>query len=160
MKVLLCKGTLVSNTADTYGRLIVTKGMSLKRFQNNPVVLYGHDANRPIGNVTKLTKKVDGNTLIEFTVRQDMTQPEIYNGIKAGVIKGLSSQLIRLADNKAHVAPTGIYDYIPNSELMEASVVAMGRNSDCRIDSVTESDGTNGTPNGGGDGTVSTSTNG
>lgn len=137
MKKLVCKGTFVSKNADTFRRLIVSKGVRLNRYQNNAVILFNHDDDTPIGNATKVTKHTDTSD-VAFEVWDSQCPPSVYAGIKNGTIKGLSARIARLATSNAFVAPQGVDDYIPNSELLEISVCSIPRNADCVINSVSE----------------------
>jgi len=143
MKKLVCKGIVIHNSTDTFGRFIESKGVRLDRYAKNGVILLDHGKNNktqrtPIGVATSLTKQKDGVTFVTFEVLENMTPAQEYTGIKTGVIKGISAGVARDSVKQVSVVSKGITDYIATSQLLEITVCSIPRNMNCLITEVTE----------------------
>lgn len=137
---ILCKGKLVSNTEDSFGRRIIAGGVGLKRFQNNPVILGWHDSRQiPIGQATKLTVTPDNTMDIEFYLDSDLMPDKMTTAVRKGILKCLSSGLNNVPGGYKYDGNTG-RELISMSEMTEASVVSLGRNADCRFEVIGEVD--------------------
>ncbi len=87
---------LSTDSLDRDSEVVIPSGMYSKDFERNPVLLYAHDATRPIGKVLSLRRGLD-DVRGEFEITP---RPENYEGewfpdfvkglIEAGVIRGIS----------------------------------------------------------------------
>ena len=97
-----------------------TKGNGLKNFENNPIILFNHDYNKPIGRATGL--KVTPNGL-ELEAKISKSAPEsVCDLVKDGVL-GAFSVGFRVKDAD-YLEETDGYK-IKDAELFEVSVVSV-----------------------------------
>jgi len=80
-------------------------------FMKNPVMLFNHDENHPIGHITKLEIRDEG-----LWVEGEVTEEEIAKQLKAGTLKAMSVHGIGLVDEKGIVR---------DFELFEISIVSI-----------------------------------
>lgn len=87
VRVVISAGTI-----DRAGDVVVQKGIGLENYQKNPVVLWNHNKDFPIGNATEITRNGDvTEALVEFFPEgTDETADRICRMVKAGGIKGVS----------------------------------------------------------------------
>lgn len=81
-----------AGTVDRAGDIVVQKGISLDNYQKNPVVLWNHNKDFPVGNAIEI-KRVGDSTeaLVEFFAEGiDATADRICRMVKSGGIKGVS----------------------------------------------------------------------
>ena len=116
------KGSASTNALDRAGDIIEaeawTKG-GLENFKNNPVLLFNHDYNRPIGRATGLEVTNNG---LEITGRISKAAGEIKDLVKDGVL-GAFSVGFRVKDAD-YMTETDGYK-IKDAELFEVSVVSV-----------------------------------
>ena len=96
-----------------------TKGNGLKNFENNPIILFNHDYNRPIGRATGL--KVTENGL-ELEAKISKAAKDVVDLVKDGVL-GAFSVGFRVKDAD-YIEETDGYK-IKDAELFEVSVVSV-----------------------------------
>jgi HK97 family phage prohead protease len=125
--------TFILSTEDvnSYGTWISTEGISLKRFNINPVMFYGHNYDIVIGRWENL--RIENGKLLADAVF-DMKDPfaaEIARKIEEGFIKGVSVgiDIIAHSDDKQYKKPGQGLPAILQSELVEASIVPVPANS-------------------------------
>lgn len=126
-----CKGLLIDNTADTFGRTINAQGVNLERFTVNPVMLGWHDSRKiPIGQATML-KLTGQNTMeLEFFLETDLMPADMVAAVRSGILRCLSSGLNILQGGYLY-NPAGDTELLSKTELSEASVCSIGRNKNC-----------------------------
>ena len=116
------KGSASTNALDRAGDIIEaeawTKG-GLENFKNNPVLLFNHDYNRPIGRATGLEVTDNG---LEISGRISKAAGEIKDLVKDGVL-GAFSVGFRVKDAD-YMTETDGYK-IKDAELFEVSVVSV-----------------------------------
>lgn len=80
-----------SEKADSYGDIVVQKGISLSRFKKNPIILYQHDANSPIG--TGKAYLGDKGLMVDVKLAPPGTSPiidTVRGLLSAGILKAVS----------------------------------------------------------------------
>ena len=117
------KGYASTNASDRAGDCIDheawTKNGGLENFKGNPIILFNHDYNRPIGRATSL--EVNGKGL-ELGARISKSAGEVKELIKDGVL-GAFSVGFRVKDAE-YLKETDGYQ-IKDAELFEVSVVSV-----------------------------------
>lgn len=98
-----------------------TKG-GLKNFENNPIILFNHDYNRPIGRATKIVPTKDG---LHMEAKISKAAKDVAELVKDGVL-GAFSVGFRVKDAD-YVKETDGY-LIKDAELFEVSVVSVPAN--------------------------------
>jgi len=116
------KGSASTNALDRAGDVIEsgawTKG-GLDNFKNNPVILFNHNYDRPIGRAKEIGVSENG---LELTARISKSAGEIKDLIKDGVL-GAFSVGFKVKDAE-YVTETDGYT-IKDAELFEVSVVSV-----------------------------------
>ncbi|MBP2233091.1 HK97 family phage prohead protease [Azospirillum agricola] len=81
-----------AGTVDRAGDVVVQKGIGFDNYQKNPVVLWNHKKDFPVGNAIELIPKGDlTEALVEFFPEGvDETADRICRMVKSGGIKGVS----------------------------------------------------------------------
>ena len=116
------KGSASTNALDRAGDIIEAEAWAkggLENFKNNPVLLFNHDYNRPIGRATGLEVTDKG---LEITGRISKAAGEIKDLVKDGVL-GAFSVGFRVKDAD-YMTETDGYK-IKDAELFEVSVVSV-----------------------------------
>lgn len=113
---------------DRDGEIIIVKGIDLKNFKRNPLILFSHDrSGLPIGKAVNVKKTQDG----EMHVKVQFAEPEVYGFadtvyklVKGGYLNAVSIGFIPDFNAIRRDEKTGarIYD---KTELLEISVVAL-----------------------------------
>lgn len=107
-------------SCNSHGFRILLEGMDLSRFERNPIMLYNHKMDQPIGCWTNL--RIDNNRLLadaDFD-RQDPIGCEVARKVEQGYLRGVSVGIyIRnmISDEQGTVAT--------ETELLEASIVSV-----------------------------------
>ena len=116
------KGSASTNAVDRAGDIIEhdawTKG-GLENFKNNPVILFNHNYDRPIGRAKELSVGENG---LDITARISKSANEIKDLIKDGVL-GAFSVGFKVKDAE-YMTETDGYK-IKDAELFEVSVVSV-----------------------------------
>lgn len=116
------KGSASTNALDRAGDIIEPEAWvkgGLDNFKNNPVILFNHDYNRPIGRAKDVTVTENG---LELTARISKSAGEIKDLIKDGVL-GAFSVGFKVKDAE-YMTETDGYK-IKDAELFEVSVVTV-----------------------------------
>jgi HK97 family phage prohead protease len=117
------KGYASTNSSDRAGDIIDhdawTKNGGLENFKGNPIILFNHDYNRPIGRATSLEVNDKG---LELGARISKSAGEVKDLIKDGVL-GAFSVGFRVKDAD-YLKETDGYQ-IKDAELFEVSVVSV-----------------------------------
>lgn len=131
-----CKGTLVHNTTDSFGRTIDVRGIDLSRFKENAVILAWHESKKiPVGLATKVTIAADNTMGLEFMLDSDLMPEELTNAVKGRYLKCLSCGLVIKDGGYLYNPQTGSEE-LRQTEMTEASIVTIGRNKNCLFDIV------------------------
>jgi HK97 family phage prohead protease len=117
------KGYASTNASDRAGDCIDheawTKNGGLENFKGNPIILFNHDYNRPIGRATSLEVNDKG---LELGARISKSAGDVKELIKDGVL-GAFSVGFRVKDAD-YIKETDGYK-IKDAELFEVSVVSV-----------------------------------
>lgn len=120
-------------TADRYGDIVTVSGWQLDNFQKNPIALWGHNSDLPIGTVPRVWK--DGTRLLaEMKLAppgvDDFTD-KLWRFVEAKILRAVSVQFLPTVEpepiynEKRHF--TG-YKYVGH-ELLELSLVSVPANA-------------------------------
>ena len=116
------KGSASTNSLDRAGDVIETEAWTkggLENFKNNPVILFNHNYDRPIGRAKEIGVTENG---LELTARISKSSGEIKDLIKDGVLGAFSVGFkVKDAD---YMTETDGYK-IKDAELFEVSVVSV-----------------------------------
>ena len=100
-----------------------TKG-GLKNYENNPILLFNHDYNRPIGRVVEISTDRKGLKIKGIISK---SAGDVYNLVKEGILSTFSvGFLVKDADYDKSVDGLIVKD----AELLEVSVVSVPANQD------------------------------
>ena len=116
------KGSASTNGLDRAGDIIETEAWTkggLESFKNNPIILFNHDYNKPIGRATGLEVTDKG---LDITAKISKAAGDITNLVKDGVL-GAFSVGFRCKDSE-YMHETDGYK-IKDAELFEVSVVSV-----------------------------------
>jgi HK97 family phage prohead protease len=130
------RAVVSSASVDRAGDIVVQAGIDLTNFRKSPVVLFQHDADRPIARCLNIGPDAGGNTgaLVQFPEpRTSATADEVYGLIKAGVIGMTSIGFIPLDMVPIDARKPWGGQRINRSELLEFSFVSIGANRDALI---------------------------
>jgi HK97 family phage major capsid protein/HK97 family phage prohead protease len=114
-------------TADRYGDIIEASGWDLKNFKNNPVALFNHDANFPIGrweNLRVVKGQLRGH--LQMAPRGTSSRiDELLNLIDAGILRAVS---VGFLPKEHEPIGKGHGSRYLKSELVETSLVSIPAN--------------------------------
>lgn len=81
-----------SEKVDSYGDIVVQKGINLSRFKNNPIILYQHNPDEPIGKAVDIRVSEKGLVAdIELAPEGVSERIDTIRGLlKAGILKAVS----------------------------------------------------------------------
>lgn len=116
------------NIANSYGFKILTKGIGLERFKQNPVMLDGHNpSNLSVIGTWKDIKTENGNLLADtaFDI-EDEKAKAIAGKVERGIIKACS---MGISFNKEDFSYENGNLILHKCELLEASIVAIPSNA-------------------------------
>ena len=116
------KGSASTNALDRAGDIIETEAWTkggLENFKSNPIILFNHDYNRPIGRATGLEVTDKG---LDITAKISKAAGDITHLVKDGVL-GAFSVGFRCKDSE-YMTDTDGYK-IKDAELFEVSVVSV-----------------------------------
>ena len=116
------KGSASTNALDRAGDIIETEAWTkggLESFKNNPIILFNHDYNKPIGRATGLEVTDKG---LDITAKISKAAGDITQLVKDGVL-GAFSVGFRCKDSE-YMTDTDGYK-IKDAELFEVSVVSV-----------------------------------
>jgi len=120
------RGLASTNSMDRVGDVINhdawTKSGGLENFEKNPIILFNHDYNKPIGRATSMEVSTDG---LELGAKISKSAGEIKDLIKDGVL-GAFSVGFRVKDAVYNEETDGLE--IKDAELFEVSVVSVPAN--------------------------------
>jgi HK97 family phage prohead protease len=81
-----------TDAVDSYGDVVVNTGIDLKRFKKNPIILYQHDSNEPIGKA--IASRIEDKGLVidvELAPRGVSEKIDTIRGLlEAGILKAVS----------------------------------------------------------------------
>lgn len=111
-------------------------GVDTKNFELNPILLFNHDFNQPIGKIIDMIVSEEG---IKITAEVHKTSnPTVYENVKNGILKAFSIGFI--AKNARYIQDIDLYMFT-ETELYEISLVAVPDNPLSLIESYSTSCG-------------------
>lgn len=128
------KGVFSSENEDEMGDVVVQNGIDLTQFKKNPVVLWNHNTDHPIGTVSDIAVtggKLQGTVKLAITASHHAL--EKYNLAKADVIRSFSIGFVPIEQEPIDPKkPWGGQKYL-KSQLLELSLVSVPANNDAVI---------------------------
>jgi HK97 family phage major capsid protein/HK97 family phage prohead protease len=115
-------------TPDRFGDVIDADGWDLVNFRRNPIALFNHDSNFPVGRWENL-KVIDGELRGQLRMAPPGTSPridEIRRLVDAGILKAVSVGFRPIASKPRSKSAPG--ELFLRSELVETSIVAIPAN--------------------------------
>jgi HK97 family phage prohead protease len=115
---------------DRSGEVVVQAGISLENFRENPIILYQHDPNQPVGRAASATFSGAGLVLdVEFApAGVSQIADEVCGLVKSGVLVGVSVGFDPIETEPMNPArPRGAQRYL-RCDLMEVSFVSIPAN--------------------------------
>lgn len=121
---------LSDDTVDRYGDIIDAKGWVLANFKKNPIALFGHSSNFPIGTWANL--RVEGGKLIgtlKLAARGTSARiDELISLVEQGILRAVSVGFIPIKSEPINPdRPYGPQKYV-KQELLETSLVSVPAN--------------------------------
>jgi len=129
--VAIIEGYANANTKDRDGDIVIQYGIDLTNFKKNPIMLYQHDRNNPIGKVVAV-EATDKGLYVKCEIYKALN-PQAYAGVVNGVLKTFSIGFRGLDGEYNDDTDTF---YFTKSELLEVSVVSIPANQDSIFDLV------------------------
>ena len=129
---------LSDESVNDYGYRILTKGIDLKRFKQNPVMLWMHKRDNlwtenpvlPIGKWENVKK--DGDTLVAdpFFDESDELAVKIKSKVEQDILKmtSLGIRIIEISEDPKLMLPGQTRPTVTKCELVECSIVDIGAN--------------------------------
>lgn len=123
---------LSDESVNSHGTWVKTSGIDLKRFKANPVMLWSHDsAFPPIGKWVNI--RVEGDRLLadaEFDEKDALAQA-LKSKVEQGLLKACSIGFYakKFSNKQEDIKPGQTYETITESEIIEASLCAVGSNA-------------------------------
>ena len=116
---------------DSHGTSILPSAYDLEAYKLNPVILYMHDVNQPIGKC--LIIKMTGEGLyIEAAIYKDVN-PSVFNAVKNGVLNGFSIGIDIKSEQYSDILDAWI---VSSGELIEISLVTTPSNTKSVVENV------------------------
>jgi HK97 family phage prohead protease len=124
-----------TSSPDRVGDIVVQSGIDLTQYKKNPVVLWGHDHDRPIARCVDIA--VAGGRLMATAAFPepgiDADADWAYNKIKAGLVNATSVGFVPKAYEPINPRDPGSGYRFTKSELLEFSFVAIPMNAEAVI---------------------------
>ena len=129
---LVIRGLASTPTIDSHESTFAPMAFHLERYKKNPVILYEHYTDRPVGKATAFSQTPHGLE-IEATIYKDI-DPQVFAMVHAGVLKTFSVGGNYLTEPEY----SSILDayVITDFELAEVSLVAVPSNEDALVTGV------------------------
>jgi HK97 family phage prohead protease len=122
-------------SADRVGDVIVQDGIDLTQYRKNPVVLWGHDHDRPIARCVDIA--VAGGRLLATAqfppAGADQDSDRVYGKIRAGIVNSVSVGFIPKEFEPVNRRDPASGYRFTKSELLEFSFVAVPMNADAVV---------------------------
>jgi HK97 family phage prohead protease len=128
--VLMIEGFANRAIVDRGGDLVDPKGMDLKNFMKNPILLFNHNPDFPIGKVTDIQASDEG---LFVRAQISSSKADKITGVRDLVREGaLKSFSIGFSSNDEEKNEEGV-NVIKSGELLELSVVGIPMNQDSQF---------------------------
>lgn len=123
---------LSDESVNSHGTWVKTEGIDLRRFEANPVMLWSHDsAFPPIGRWVNIRKE-DGRLLAEAEFdEKDALAQALKGKVEQGILRACSIGFYakKFSNRSEDLKPGQRYETIVESEIIEASLCAVGSNA-------------------------------
>ena len=136
------KAVITTNAMDRDEEVLLRDGMNKKDFDNNPIILFNHNPDIPIGKSLNLRKAGNGWTATAKLASEGVSEDadKIWRLIKDGILKGVSvgfKILERRAPTKEDFKEFGkeVRSVVSKWKLFEFSIVSVGCNQEALITS-------------------------
>lgn len=123
---------------DRWGEVIVPSAYRLDQYKANPIILYGHDRQKPVGTCTEIGTKIDG-----LYYKASLGNPKVYPLTACQLeVRSLVAQQILRANSVGFIPKLIEWDEdedvlrYTDVELLEISIVAIPMQQDSIITSV------------------------
>lgn len=123
---------LSDESVNSHGTWVKTSGIDLKRFKSNPVMLWSHDDSfPPIGRWENIRVEDDKLLADAMFDESDELAMALKRKVEEGIIKSCSIGFIakRYSSAIEDIKPGQIWETIVESEVVEASLCAVGANA-------------------------------
>lgn len=123
------RACITDETVDRYGDVILAEGLDVSAYRRNPVVLFGHKGDQPIGRATRVWR--DGaRWLADFTLAGTDKAREVAQLIQDKVLGAVSVGFLPTDAPRVRKDDDGAWlGYVfPKTELLEFSVVSVPAN--------------------------------
>ena len=117
------EGMASTTDKDRDGEIVAISGMDISAYKKNPIVLFGHDHNQPIGKVLEIEKK-DNGLWVKAAISK--AAEKVVTLIQQGILKTFSIGFRVLDYSWSDSLESWILE---KSELFEVSTVAVPANS-------------------------------
>lgn len=122
---------------DRDGDAVAPFGMDITEYQKNPVILFQHKRDEPIGRAVNIEKREDGIYMV-MHIFKDLNQ-KVYNAVRLGALSAFS---IGFKVSDVYYDEEKDIFYLVKTLLLENSIVSVPANQESIIDSVVMSNGT------------------
>lgn len=121
---------------DRDGDAVTPYGMDVTEYEKNPVILFQHDRNEPIGRAVKIEKREDGIYMVMHIFKA--LNPKVYEAVRLGALSAFS---IGFKVMDLYYDEEKDIFYLVKTLLLENSIVSVPANQESLIDSVEMPDG-------------------
>jgi len=122
------KFLLSDESINSYGFKVLTDGIDLSAFKNNPVMLYEHERTGLIGTWKNLTKEGDKLMAEPDFDTEDELATKIEGKVNRGILKGASIGIQILKFGEETTKDGAVVTVALKSRLIEASITALPSN--------------------------------
>jgi len=119
-----------TDAADRHGDIVRQSGWRLEPYRKNPIILFGHDHQQPIGHAVSVSLE-NGRLIVEIEFATGGRADEIFGLVRSGVVRGISVGFLPL---KHRMREDGRGLEFTEAELLEISIVSVPANPEALID--------------------------
>ena len=129
---------ITTSSCDREGEVLLPSGAQLKNFMENPVLLFNHELDKPVGKVINLANR-DDIIVAEFQmVKGDPLSEKLWNLVKNDVLKAVSVGFLKKEVRKPTAKDKQLFGeevkaVVSKYEVVEISLVSVGCNQDAII---------------------------
>jgi HK97 family phage prohead protease len=119
-----------TDAVDRHGDIVRQSGWRLEPYRKNPIILFGHDHQQPIGRAVSVALE-KGRLLVEIEFATGARAEEIFGLVRSGVVRGISVGFLPL---KHKMREDGRGLEFTEAELLEISIVSVPANPEALIE--------------------------
>ena len=132
-----------TNDVDSYDEVLLPEGLNAKKFATNPIILFNHNRDMPIGKSLSIRKSGNGLVAKGKLAEGILEIDNIWKLIKQGILKGVSVGFRVIEERKPTPEDIKLFgkkvrNVISKWSLMEFSVVSLPANQSALITSCKE----------------------